>query len=141
MAYRLIVSVLTLLIAFPVGTEAGGGARVVIDQRSGTVIISENVRISTVAISQGNLVVRITETPQVSHPIPFAEVGETIVVPRTRVRVLERGAKKLIVLPANVTLRELVNRLNTLGVGPRDLIAILQAIKTSGALQADLVVE
>lgn len=113
-------------------------ARVVIDERSGVIVIGENVRISTVAIAQGNLTIRITETPQVSQPAPFSDAGETVTVPRTNIDIEENSDRKLAVLPAGITLEELVNGLNSLGVGPRDLITILQTIKASGALQADI---
>lgn len=113
-------------------------AKVVIDERSGTIVMGENVRISTVAIAQGNLTIRVTETPQVSQPNPFSATGETTVVPRTEIEVEENAQRRLAVLPASVTLQELVNGLNALGIGPRDMIAILQAIKAAGALQADI---
>jgi len=113
-------------------------ARVVIDERSGVIVMGENVRISTVAIAQGNLTIRITETPQVSQPAPFSNTGNTETVPRTDIGVDEEADRKLAVLRAGVSLQELVNGLNALGVGPRDLITILQAIKASGALQADI---
>lgn len=113
-------------------------ARIVIDEHSGTIVMGENVRISTVAIAQGNLTIRITETPQVSQPSPFAQVGDTTVVDRTQIDVTEGTEKKLTMLPAGVTLDELVNGLNALGIGPRDLITILQAIKAAGALHADI---
>lgn len=113
-------------------------AKIVIDEATGTIVMGENVRISTVAIAQGQLTIRITETPQVSQPSPFSTVGETTVVNRTDIEIDEGNQKKLTVLPHGVTLQELVNGLNSLGIGPRDLIAILQAIKASGALQADI---
>jgi len=113
-------------------------ARVVIDERSGVIVMGDNVRISQVAIAQGNLTIRITETPQVSQPGPFAEAGETVVVPRTEIEIDEDADNRLAVLPAGVTLQELVNGLNALGVGPRDMITILQAIKAAGALQAEI---
>jgi flagellar P-ring protein precursor FlgI len=113
-------------------------ARVVIDERSGTIVMGENVRINTVAIAQGNLTIRITETPQVSQPNPFSTGGTTATVPRTNIEIDESGQRRLAVLPSGVTLQELVNGLNALGIGPRDLIAILQAIKASGALQAEI---
>ena len=113
-------------------------AKVVIDERSGTIVMGENVRISTVAIAQGNLTIRVTETPQVSQPNPFSSTGTTTVVPRTEIEVDESAQRRLAVLPASVTLQELVNGLNALGIGPRDMIAILQAIKAAGALQADI---
>jgi flagellar P-ring protein precursor FlgI len=113
-------------------------ARIVIDEHSGTIVMGENVRISTVAIAQGNLTIRITETPQVSQPSPFAQVGDTTTVDRTQIDVTEGNEKKMTMLPAGVTLDELVNGLNALGIGPRDLITILQAIKAAGALHADI---
>jgi flagellar P-ring protein FlgI len=152
-------------------------ARVVIDEANGVIVMGENVRISTVAVAQGNLTVKITETPQVSQPNPFAPAGQattfapnanttapttqapvlplapadpvgvqfapggggqTVVVPRTDVRIDEQADRRMAVLHAGVSLQELVNSLNALGVGPRDMISILQAIKTAGALQADI---
>jgi len=115
-------------------------ARVVIDEQSGTIVMGENVRINTVAIAQGSLTIRITEAAAVSQPGPFAEVGATTTVDRTNVEVDQGEDKRLTVLPSGVTLQELVNGLNALGIGPRDLITILQAIKTSGALQAEIAV-
>lgn len=113
-------------------------ARVVIDEQSGTIVMGENVRISTVAIAQGSLTIRITETQQVSQPGPFAEVGTTATVDRTNIEVDEGEDKRLTVLQPGVSLQELVNGLNSLGIGPRDMITILQAIKTAGALQAEI---
>ncbi|CAA7618595.1 flagellar basal body P-ring protein FlgI [Magnetospirillum sp. UT-4] len=113
-------------------------AKIVIDEGTGTIVMGENVRISTVAIAQGSLTIRITETPQVSQPSPFSTTGSTEVVNRTDIEVEETGQKKLTVVPHGVTLQELVNGLNALGIGPRDMIAILQAIKAAGALQADI---
>jgi flagellar P-ring protein precursor FlgI len=114
-------------------------AKVVIDERSGIIVMGSDVRISTVAIAQGNLTIRITETPQVSQPNPFAEQGQTVVVPRTDVKVDSGEASKLSLLDTGVTLQDLVTGLNRLGVTPRDTITILQAIKAAGALQADIV--
>ncbi len=113
-------------------------ARVVIDEHTGTIVMGEEVRISTVAIAQGNLTIRITETPQVSQPSPFSATGSTVVVPRTNVQVDEGQGNKMSVLKNGVTLHDLVSNLNALGIGPRDLISILQSIKAAGALQADL---
>jgi flagellar P-ring protein precursor FlgI len=113
-------------------------ARVVVDERSGVIVMGESVRISTVAIAQGNLTIRITETPQVSQPAPFSNTGATAVVPRTDISVDESKEQRLAVLAEGVSLQELVNGLNTLGIGPRDLITILQAIKAAGALQAEI---
>ncbi len=113
-------------------------ARVVIDESSGIIVMGADVRVSTIAIAQGNLTIRITETPQVSQPDPFSQTGDTVVVPRTELEVDEQKDNKLTVLHEGVSLQELVDGLNALGVGPRDLIAILQAIKTSGGLQAEI---
>lgn len=113
-------------------------ARVLIDEQSGTIVMGENVRISTVAIAQGSLTIRITETQQVSQPGPFAEVGETTTVDRTDIAVDEGQDKRLTVFNDGVTLQDLVNGLNALGIGPRDMITILQAIKAAGALQAEI---
>jgi flagellar P-ring protein precursor FlgI len=116
-------------------------ARVVIDETTGVIVIGDNVRISKVAIAQGNLTIRVTETPQVSQPSPFSNTGVTQVVPRTNIDVNQDGNRKLEVLKPGVTLEELVAGLNSLGVGPRDMISILQSIKVAGALQADIVVQ
>ena len=113
-------------------------ARVVIDEQSGVIVMGENVGISTVAVAQGNLTVRITETPQVSQPTPFSNTGTTEVVPSTEVTVDEQEDRRLGLVPGTVALQEVVNGLNSLGVGPRDMITILQAIKASGALQAEI---
>ena len=113
-------------------------AKVVIDEQTGIIVMGENVRISTVAIAHGNLTIRITETPQVSQPLPFSEEGETVTVPRTQIEIDEDEDKRLSVLSNSVTLQELVDGLNALGIGPRDMISILQAIKAAGALQAEI---
>ncbi|WP_421709115.1 flagellar basal body P-ring protein FlgI [Algihabitans sp.] len=130
------VALMTDIEQLPVRVDQA--ARVVIDEHSGVIVMGENVRISEVAIAQGNLTIRITETPQVAQPGPFAEAGETVVVPRTNIEIDEDEERRLAVLPAGVTLQELVNGLNALGVGPRDMITILQAIKAAGALQAEI---
>lgn len=114
-------------------------ARVVIDEATGTIVMGENVRIDTVAVAQGNLIVKVEETPIVSQPGAFAPPGaETVVVPRTNVAIDEEEANQMVVLNRGATLNELVAGLNALGVGPRDLITILQTIKAAGALQADI---
>jgi flagellar P-ring protein precursor FlgI len=113
-------------------------ARVVIDENTGVIVIGQDVRISTVAVAQGNLTIKVTETPQVSQPSPFSETGETTVVPRTEITVEEDTDRRLAVVDDGVSLQELVNGLNALGVGPRDMISILQAIKAAGALQAEI---
>jgi flagellar P-ring protein precursor FlgI len=107
---------------------------VIIDEASGTIVMGANVRISTVAIAQGNLTIRVTETPEVSQPEPFSN-GKTVVVPRTKIEIDDQHDKKLGILSSGVTLRDLVASLNALGVGPRDMISILQSIKAAGALQ------
>jgi flagellar P-ring protein precursor FlgI len=117
--------------------EPDNPAVVVIEEASGTIVMGANVRISTVAIAQGNLTVRVTETPEVSQPEPFSR-GTTVVVPRTEIQVDDQHGRKMGILNAGPTLRDLVASLNALGVGPRDLISILQSIKAAGALQADL---
>jgi flagellar P-ring protein precursor FlgI len=117
--------------------EPDQAARVIIEEASGTIVIGANVRVSTVAIAQGNLTIRVTETPQVSQPNPLAR-GETVVVPRTNIEVDDQRERRMGILPRSVTLEELVRGLNSLGVGPRDLITILQSIKAAGALQAEL---
>ena len=115
-------------------------ARIVVDEATGTIVMGEEVRVSTVAIAQGSLTIRITETPQVSQPQAFSEGGETTTVARTSVEVDDSADKKLSVLESGVSLQELVDGLNSLGIGPRDMISILQAIKAAGALQAEIVV-
>ncbi len=117
--------------------EPDSPAVVVIDEASGTIVMGANVRVSTVAIAQGNLTIRVTETPQVSQPAPLSN-GQTTVVPRTNIQVDDSGDKRLGIIQASVTLRDLVGSLNSLGIGPRDMISILQSIKAAGALQADL---
>ncbi len=112
-------------------------AIVVIEEASGTVVMGANVRISTVAIAQGNLTIRVTETPQVSQPGPLSN-GTTAIVPRTQIQIDDQHDRRLGILSSGPTLRDLVGSLNALGVGPRDLISILQSIKAAGALQADL---
>ncbi len=113
-------------------------ARVIIDEQSGIIVMGQNVRISTVAIAQGSLTIRVTESKQVSQPGPFSSVGATTTVGRTQIQVDENADKRLAVLNDGVTLSELVNGLNALGIGPRDMITILQAIKAAGAMQADI---
>ena len=113
-------------------------ARIVIDERSGVIVMGSNVHISTVALAQGNLTIRISETPQVSQPQAFAQQGETVVVPRSEVTVEDGTDRKVAVLQSSVSLQDLVASLNALGVGPRDIITILQSIKAAGALQAEI---
>lgn len=111
-------------------------AKVVINERTGTVVMGENVKISTLAIAHGNLSIVIRESLNVSQPLPFSE-GETVATPNTEIAV-EEGQNRLMVLESGVSIRDLVKALNALGVSPRDLVAIFQAIKAAGALQAEL---
>jgi len=112
-------------------------AKVVIDEASGIIVMGADVRVSSVAIAQGSLTIRVTETPEIVQPEPFSR-GETAVAPRTEIEVMDSSDKKIAVLRTGVSLQQLVNGLNALGIGPRDMIAILQAIKASGALQAEI---
>ena len=114
-------------------------ARVVVDQRSGTIVMGEDVRISRVAVSQGNLTLRVREAPIAVQPNPFAN-GETVVVPRSRAEIEEEPGISLAEIPPGASLSELVAGLNALGVSPRDMIDILKSIKAAGALHAEFVV-
>jgi len=118
--------------------EPDTAARVVLDARTGTVVIGQDVQISTVAVTHGTLTVRVTEAPAVSQPAPLSK-GNTLVTPNTKIDVAQDGGQVAIV--GGSSLRTLVNGLNRIGVKPSGIIAILQAIKTAGALQADLVVQ
>ena len=111
-------------------------AVVVVNERTGTVVMGQNVRISTVAVAHGTLNIEIKETPQVVQPAPLSE-GRTVVVPRTQIYVSEEE-NKMLLMPEGVTIGEVVRALNSIGATPRDLIAILQSIKAAGALQAEL---
>jgi flagellar P-ring protein precursor FlgI len=130
-----VVGFITSVEQLPIEVDAP--AKVVIDEVNGVVVMGENVRVSTVAIAQGNLTISIQENPVVSQPAPFSQ-GQTTTVPRSGVQVDEEKGKKLIVLQSGASLASLVKGLNSLGVSPRDMISILQAIKASGALQADI---
>lgn len=112
-------------------------ARVIIDEVNGVVVMGEAVRISTVAIAQGNLTISVQETPLVSQPEAFSR-GETVVVPQSDVSVEEELGRQMRIVNGGASLSTLVNGLNALGVSPRDMISILQAIKAAGALQADI---
>lgn len=116
--------------------EVDAPARIVIDENSGIVVMGDNVRVSTVAIAQGNLTISIQEDPFVSQPAPLSR-GETVVAPSTNINVEEEPGG-LVVVPGGVPLRQLVNGLNALGVSPRDMISILQALKAAGAIQAEI---
>jgi flagellar P-ring protein precursor FlgI len=114
-------------------------ARVVVDQRSGTIVIGEDVRISRVAVAQGGLTLRVEEAPLVVQPNPFAE-GETIVVPRTQAQIEDAPPVALAEMREGTTLSDIVAGLNALGVAPRDMIDILNSINAAGALHAELLV-
>ncbi len=111
-------------------------ARVIVNERTGTVVMGDNVQISTVAIAHGSLSIEITEIPRVSQPAPLSE-GVTTITPQTGVTV-EEGGQRLVMLPKGTTIGDLVSALNAIGVSPRDLVVILQCIKRTGALYADL---
>lgn len=115
-------------------------ARVVVDQRSGTIVMGADVRISRVAVSQGKLTLRIEETPLAVQPNPFAE-GETVIVPRTTVSIEEEPGIGMAEIVGGTTLSEVVAGLNALGVAPRDMIDILKSINSAGALHAEFLVQ
>lgn len=123
--------------ALPVRTDVA--ARVVINERTGTVVVGGDVRLSAAAVAHGNLSVRITTRYQVSQPTPFSSGGETVVVPSEKVE-LQEGRAKIVALEEGVTLEAVTNALNSLGASPRDIIAIMQALKAAGALQAEIVI-
>jgi flagellar P-ring protein precursor FlgI len=130
-----IVSLVTMIERL--GVTPDTVSKIVINERTGTVIMGENVRISTIAIAHGNLSIEIREDQRVSQPLPFSKGGETVVVPESDVRVQE-GNNPIFVVESGVSIGEVVKALNALGVSPRDLIAIFQALKAAGALQAEL---
>jgi len=111
-------------------------AKIIVNEKTGTVVIGENVRVSTVAISHGSLSITVRESAEVSQPNAFGR-GETVVTPKTETEIKEE-ASKLMVIESGSTIRELVRALNAIGVTPRDLISIFQSIKAAGALQAEL---
>jgi flagellar P-ring protein precursor FlgI len=113
-------------------------AKIVIDESSGIVVIGKDVRINKLAIAQGNLTIKISEIPFVSQPLPFSDSGATVVGYTTEFDIDESSDSRLTIVETGVNLQELVDGLNALGVSPRDLISILQAVKASGALQADI---
>jgi flagellar P-ring protein precursor FlgI len=117
--------------------EVDTPAKVIIDEVNGVIVMGENVRISRVAIAQGNLTIRVDERPDISQPAPFSQ-GQTAAIPNSNVSIDEEKGKQLLQLGGGSSLADLVAGLNALGVTPRDMIAILQSIKASGALQADI---
>lgn len=114
----------------------GGKAKVVVDEKTGTIVVGAHVRLSRVAVAHGNLQVVISETQEVSQPGPFAQVGQTVVTPSTDIAVKEENRR--LMLMEGATLQELVDGLNAVGASPRDLISIIRTLKASGALHADL---
>ncbi|MBW1700766.1 MAG: flagellar basal body P-ring protein FlgI [Deltaproteobacteria bacterium] len=118
------------------GVKPDAVSKVVVNERTGTVIMGENVRISTVAIAHGNISIQIKESQNVSQPLPFSQ-GQTTAVPETDISIAE-GKSPIFLVESGVSIAKVVRALNALGVTPRDLIAILQAIKAAGALQAKL---
>jgi len=123
----------------PLVLDVDRPARVVINERTGTVVVSADVRVRAAAVAHGNLSVRISTNYNVSQPAPFSRTGETVVTPDQQVDVTEGGGR-LVALEEGTTLQEVVRALNSLGATPRDIIAIMQALKASGALSAELVV-
>jgi flagellar P-ring protein precursor FlgI len=119
------------------GVTPDAVSKVVINERTGTVIMGENVRISTIAIAHGNLSIEIKEDQRVSQPLPFSSGGQTVAVPESDVMVQE-GNNPIFLVESGVSIGKVVKALNALGVSPRDLIAIFQALKAAGALQAEL---
>ncbi len=119
--------------------EPESAARVVIDHKSGTIVMGEDVRISRVAVSQGNLTLRVREAPVVSQPNPFAP-GETVVVPRTQAEITQEPGIGFAEVSGESSLSDVVAGLNALGIRPRDMIDILKAVHATGALHAELVV-
>ena len=118
--------------------EPDDAARVVIDEVAGVIVMGEAVRVSTVAIQQGNLTITVREQPAVSQPGAFSRGGETTVVPQSDVSVEEEKGKQFLTVKSGAALSNLVAGLNALGVTPRDMISILQTIKAAGALQAEI---
>jgi flagellar P-ring protein precursor FlgI len=123
----------------PLPLDVDAPARVVVNERTGTVVVGANVRIAAAAVAHGNLSVRISTRYEVSQPAPFSERGRTVVVPDEQVDVGE-GDMKLVELQEGTTLERVVQALNSLGATPRDIIAIMQALKAAGALRAEIVI-
>jgi flagellar P-ring protein precursor FlgI len=114
-------------------------ARIVIDEKSGTIVLGEDVTISKVAIAQGNISIKVTEYPVVSQPNPFSD-GETIVLPRSDIQITETGSRNIAMLEPNVSLSQLIKGLNALGVSPQEMADIIRSMKTAGAIHADLII-
>jgi flagellar P-ring protein precursor FlgI len=118
--------------------EPDSGAKVVIDEVAGVIVMGDAVRVSTVAIQQGNLTITVREEPAVSQPGAFSRGGQTTVVPQSDISVEEEKGKQFLTVRSGTSLANLVAGLNALGVTPRDMISILQTIKAAGALQAEI---
>ncbi len=123
----------------PIALDVDRLARVVINERTGTVVVNSDVRVAPAAVAHGNLSVRISTSYDVSQPAAFARTGQTVVIPNQQVDVTEEG-NRLVALAEGTTLQEVVEALNSLGATPRDIIAIMQALKAAGALSAELVI-
>lgn len=119
--------------------QVASPARIVIDEKSGTIVLGEDVTISKVAIAQGNISIKVTEYPVASQPNPFAD-GETMVLPRSDIQITETGNRNIAMLEPNVSLSQLIAGLNALGVSPQEMADIIRAMKTAGAIHADLVI-
>lgn len=129
--------VLAAIENLPIDVESP--ARIVIDEKSGTIVLGQDVTISKVAIAQGNISIKVRENPVVSQPNPFAE-GETIILPRTDIAVEQTGNENIALLEANTTLSQLIDGLNALGVRPQEMADIIRAMSAAGAIHAELVV-
>jgi flagellar P-ring protein FlgI len=123
----------------PLSVDVDAVARVVINERTGTVVVGGSVRLGPAAVAHGNLSVKISTRLEVSQPAPFSKNGDTTVVPQEQVDVNE-GRNQLLMLEQGTTLESVVRGLNALGASPRDIIAIMQALKAAGALRAELVI-
>lgn len=134
-----VIDLVTRIENMPV--EVDQPARIVINEAAGTVVMGADVRISPVAIAQGGLTISVTETPVASQPGPFSRSGETVTLPRTQITANDGNGASLAVLNGGASLQSLVAGLNALGVSPRDLITILQALRSAGALQAEIAVQ
>jgi flagellar P-ring protein precursor FlgI len=132
-----VIGLLAKIERLPVSVDSP--AKIVIDESSGTIVIGENVKLSKVAVSQGNLTIKIDEAEAVSQPGAFAPKGaQTVSTPSTSITIDDKRGVGLTEIKTNATLKDLVDALNSLGVAPRDLISIVQNIKAAGALQADI---
>ena len=112
-------------------------AKIIIDDQDGVIVMGENVRISTVAVTHGNITIRINETPEVSQPNSFTAVQQATIIDRSAINIKEENSA-FVVLNSGVTLQDLVKALNAMGATPKDLISILRSIKAAGAIQADI---